>query len=561
MCAAAALARVVRRGVVGHGVLRQQAACVAKMSFSVLEQLRSAHEDIENIEKSMSLVLMDKHMNQKHGVSCDHALKYLIEASQLKCKTAADIYQDKDGMRSDDINALAGQRGDKKTGDVWTSFYDKVKEVKDYHRRFSVNSGLPELQNAEWFYQRAFEADRSESLFSGEEDMGKRVDMNEHFVKYLNIKKIRSHRTQRFREQTFARLKRKTPDLEPDDPIVEQTIQEEFHEIDYIQWLKDFDQFHDIPRYCKYKAAEYTDYLEGMIAYLRTFLTRSQPIIGVEKLEQQFDKEFEERWAEKNILGWQEPTHKQKLFCLPSNKLFGSEGTFKSHTTGKLYKKKVAEMQKMSFEQQKELVTAVEVEDKRIAKLESRASKWHDLLSDTIAETVQHLQKKQSQTAEEMAADNDASDSEDGLDVDDGGVDIGSDEEMNDEERPIYNPLNLPLGWDGKPIPFWLYKLHGLGIEYKCEICGNYSYWGRRAFERHFSEWRHAFGMRCLKIPNTAHFKEITKIEEAITLYEKLKKDADEQTFRPDQDVECEDIQGNVMSQKAFEDLRRQGLV
>lgn len=26
-------------------------------------------------------------------------------------------------------------------------------------------------------------------------------------------------------------------------------------------------------------------------------------------------------------------------------------------------------------------------------------------------------------------------------------------------------------------------------------------------------EWRHAFGMRCLKIPNTAHFKEITKIE------------------------------------------------
>jgi hypothetical protein len=50
----------------------------------------------------------------------------------------------------------------------------------------------------------------------------------------------------------------------------------------------------------------------------------------------------------------------------------------------------------------------------------------------------------------------------------------------------IYNPLNLPLGYDGKPIPYWLYKLHGLGIEYKCEICGNYSYWGRRAFDRHF---------------------------------------------------------------------------
>merc|ERR1711862_384968 len=100
---------------------------------------------------------------------------------------------------------------------------------------------------------------------------------------------------------------------------------------------------------------------------------------------------------------------------------------------------------------------------------------------------------------------------------DDSGMDCGSDFGDADEERPIYNPLNLPLGWDGKPIPFWLYKLHGLGIEYKCE--------------------------------------------DAITLYEKLKRDAEEQTFRPDQDVECEDIQGNVMSQRAFEDLRRQGLV
>jgi len=231
----------------------------------------------------------------------------------------------------------------------------------------------------------------------------------------------------------------------------------------------------------------------------------------------------------------------------------------KSHKTGKLYKKKVAEVQKMSFEDQKKLVTESEEEDKRIARLESRAAKWHDLLSDTIAETVQYLQKKQSQTAAEMEADRLDEDSDDD-DLDDG-VDVSDDEIDPDEDRPIYNPLNLPLGWDGKPIPFWLYKLHGLGIEYKCEICGNYSYWGRRAFERHFQEWRHAFGMRCLKIPNTSHFKEITNIEDAITLYEKLKRDAEEQTFRPDQDVECEDIQGNVMSQRAFEDLRRQGLV
>ena len=86
----------------------------------------------------------------------------------------------------------------------------------------------------------------------------------------------------------------------------------------------------------------------------------------------------------------------------------------------------------------------------------------------------------------------------------------------SDDDRPPYNPMNLPIGWDGKPIPYWLYKLNGLNKEFKCEICGNYSYWGRRAFERHFQEWRHAYGMRCLRVPNTQHFRDITRIDEAI---------------------------------------------
>merc|ERR550532_337191 len=151
------------------------------------------------------MILMDKHKSAKNAVTCEHAMKYLLDCSQQKSKTAVEIYQDKDGMRTDDVNALAGQRGDKKQGDVWTSFYDKVKEVKDYHRRFSVNQGLPELQTAEWFYQRALEADRTDALFSGEEDLGRRVDMHEHFVKYTNIKKIAALRRNQFRDSTFAR--------------------------------------------------------------------------------------------------------------------------------------------------------------------------------------------------------------------------------------------------------------------------------------------------------------------------------------------------------------------
>lgn len=40
---------------------------------------------------------------------------------------------------------------------------------------------------------------------------------------------------------------------------------------------------------------------------------------------------------------------------------------------------------------------------------------------------------------------------------------VAAESESEDEEQQIYNPLKLPMGWDGKPIPYWLYKLHGLG--------------------------------------------------------------------------------------------------
>lgn len=85
----------------------------------------------------------------------------------------------------------------------------------------------------------------------------------------------------------------------------------------------------------------------------------------------------------------------------------------------------------------------------------------------------------------------------------------------DEEEEIVYNPKNVPLGWDGKPIPYWLYKLHGLNIAHPCEICGGEVYYGRRNFDKHFQESRHAQGMRLLGIPNTKDFHDVTKIEDA----------------------------------------------
>jgi splicing factor 3A subunit 3 len=170
-----------------------------------------------------------------------------------------------------------------------------------------------------------------------------------------------------------------------------------------------------------------------------------------------------------------------------------------------------------------------------------------EILSEQRQSTKENVQRKQARTAgEREESDEEVSESE-------------SEEEQ--ETDVIYNPKNLPLGWDGKPIPYWLYKLHGLNITYSCEICGNATYKGPKAFQRHFAEWRHAHGMRCLGIPNTAHFANVTQIEDALNLWHKLKEEKHKEKFQPLNEEEYEDTAGNVVNKKTFEDLKRQGLL
>eukprot|EP00299_Pterocystis_sp_00344_P007828 c2716_g1_i3.p1 GENE.c2716_g1_i3~~c2716_g1_i3.p1 ORF type:complete len:281 (+),score=91.12 c2716_g1_i3:844-1686(+) len=191
-----------------------------------------------------------------------------------------------------------------------------------------------------------------------------------------------------------------------------------------------------------------------------------------------------------------------------------------------------------------------------IALVEAKISLISELLQDVLDATVQRVVKNQARTYAEIEMQLEL---EEKLSSDE---EVEVVEEEDEDDRPSNkNPLKIPLGYDGKPIPYWLYKLHGLGIEYTCEICGHYSYWGRRAFEKHFQEWRHAHAMRLLKIPNTKHFHEITNIEDAFTLYEKIKGDLMGKAWRSDVEEEFEDTEGNVLNKKTYDDLQRQGLL
>ena len=103
----------------------------------------------------------------------------------------------------------------------------------------------------------------------------------------------------------------------------------------------------------------------------------------------------------------------------------------------------------------------------------------------------------------------------------------------------------------------------------------------RKNFERHFQESRHAFGMRALGLPNTKHFHEITKIEDAMAcmyswclccsalavlmhasaVAERLKREGRHEIFEQETMEELEDEEGNVYNRKTYDDLKKQGLI
>jgi splicing factor 3A subunit 3 len=167
----------------------------------------------------------------------------------------------------------------------------------------------------------------------------------------------------------------------------------------------------------------------------------------------------------------------------------------------------------------------------------------------------------------------------------------GYEDDDDEDDAPIYNPKNVPLDWDGRPIPYWLFKLHGLnhvstirnewcvclrrlaGMDlifvsfffalqyYTCEICSGESYRGRRNFELHFADQKHSAGMKSLGIPNTKHFHGVTNIQDAQDLWGSLQEKLKEDQFDVSKEEEYEDSNGNVLSRTTYEDLARQGLL
>lgn len=480
----------------------------------ILELQRRTHEVVDHLEEAIVQAMLQQAKTHKGRLMQEHFVSSLLDQININAERLESFYAD-DTLRNAELETItisSGSSGSSDTG----NFYEQLKGIKDRHRRLGTT--IEDLVETEAIMGSARLTDESLSKkFSGEESLGRYLDLQEPYEMYINLKDIKK--------------------------------------TEYLRYLHDVGNFMAVPMSTK-SGAPYKAYLCSLKSYLESFFERTRPLFNLASFCKEQTAEFEALWESASVPGWEEISNKESddMYCGPCEKQFYNESVFKAHFSGKKHQKAAANKTTRTATGTTEGKWA-----KDVAKMEHLIVKYLGFFEKDLEETKNNVEAKQSRSSAERALDLEREEEALEKSNEPAKKEAGDDEDSDDPK--IYNPLNLPLDWDGKPIPYWLWKLHGLGTRYPCEICGNQVYMGRKAFDQHFYEWRHSHGLRCLGIPNTRHFFQVTSIQDAMALWAKLKKDAKQANFRPDVMEELEDQHGNVYSRKTYEDLSRQGII
>ncbi|KAJ7682573.1 hypothetical protein DFH06DRAFT_298366 [Mycena polygramma] len=516
---------------------------------SVIEIQRQTHEEVERFERALYTLLSRNAHTHDLRLQTEHKAAQILDRISSRVTSLNSIYEDEDRRRAEmDLLSAPAQQND------LSEFYARLVKIQEHHAKYpdSVPGGfdlelavLLEDPNQDGADDDFEEEDPISLLFSGEEAYGKYVDLYANHTAFCNLKNI-GKRPGYLQYLDLLLLAQSGPvhrDLGKDT-----------------RFSKDFEV-----------------YIKNLHAYALSFAKKTMPLVDLESQQREAAEEFEKKWEAGEIKGWEENAPKAQangesggIWCAACQKNYSKQTVYEAHLTSKKHIKaeaKLAESGEASAPSNPNgshsaptpaTQSSAKFRLHTTAKLTHLTTSLLASLAPTLNETKSNVERRFSLTAREREQElldqskpppppaNPAGD--------------GPAEEEEEEER-IYNPLKLPLGWDGKPIPYWLYKLHGLGVEYRCEICSDHVYMGRKNFDRHFQESRHAFGMRALGLPNTKHFHEITRIEDALSLAEKLKLEGRHEIFEQETMEELEDDEGNVYNRKTYEDLKKQGII
>nr|CAN69292.1 hypothetical protein VITISV_028881 [Vitis vinifera] len=208
------------------------------MSSTLLEVTRAGHEEIERLERLIVKDLQNEPASSKDRLFQSHRVRNMIDTITITTEKLIDIYEDKDNARKDEIAALGGQTA---TGtNVFSAFYDRLKEIREYHRKHQAARVVDANEEYEELLKEELRIE-----FRGEEAFGRYLDLHELYNEYINSK---------FGEH-----------------------------IEYSAYVEVFSEPQKIPRKLKL-TRQYREYLENLLEYLIYFFERTEPLQDLDRI-------------------------------------------------------------------------------------------------------------------------------------------------------------------------------------------------------------------------------------------------------------------------------------
>uniref|UniRef100_A0A170UYU1 Splicing factor 3a subunit 3 n=1 Tax=Triatoma infestans TaxID=30076 RepID=A0A170UYU1_TRIIF len=92
---------------------------------TILEQQRRYHEERERLMDAMVKEMLHKKSSYREQINSDHRLKLLLDQYMESTNKLKELYEDKDGIRRDEVAALSGPN-------EFSEFYSRLKSIKDF---------------------------------------------------------------------------------------------------------------------------------------------------------------------------------------------------------------------------------------------------------------------------------------------------------------------------------------------------------------------------------------------------------------------------------------------
>ena len=465
------------------------------MSSSIIEDCRQQAEDADLYERSLTQLLLSLEtpaLTHRDKLATSHRASDLLSRIVHRSDALLTALAPDNEERTREIDALTGQE----TGGDLAEFYQRLAKVKEYHRKYpdiaqvrvsgdrEVDFAALEQGDDEWLDKR----------FTGEEGLGRYVDLHELHEMWNNLAPASSSGA-----ANSGGWKRLT----------------------YLQYLAAVTQFSLSPSLKS--SPEYSKYLTALLQYLSSFYEKVFPLGDLDEVLKKADQEFANAWEEGKVEGWAKPSEdgekdiSEGIWCAAceflslladssplltptllrsrtGQKMYSKESVYNAHLTSKKHVKAAAKLStdapaasaSTSGPSSSSLADLRHQKNRALALKESLITALvappSGPLSTILSDTLSNTERRSALTDKERAVEIEELEAREAAEAAAAAAAAQAkapQEDQEDEEERIYNPLKLPLGWDGKPIPFWLYKLHGLGVEYKCEICSDYVYMGR----------------------------------------------------------------------------------